>query len=379
MFERRPKTTLTAFLLIIFILLEVQFRLLAHFGAFPYQHYETRNLSDGLPTFLDDINPDFGVWHYPNASGRHTSPCYDVAYHSNSRGMVDRERTLKMSGAGRVVVLGDSFVEGFGVETEKRFTDILEQATGVEHLNFGSSGSFGPLQEWLLYRTLASRFEHTDVFLFFLPFNDFFDLDPGNFPPDRYRPYLKKSPVGFEVYYPVKFEDRRRERLPWLKNLRNILSNRLYLINFLRFSARWIKEKFSGKDADESSVPVPYDNFSAEELERVLHCYGLIAKAASPGRLFIFSIPTARDLVAQKSRGTAFPLVTAMEDFAAARSNVFFFDLAPLLVKELTDRNLSEKELELPCDHHWNALGHEIAAEAIKKIFPDVDKYPRLD
>ena len=364
-FEKRPKTTLAIFLLIIFILLEVQFRLLAHFGVFPYQHYETRNIWNARPAFLDDINRDFGVWHYADASGRHTSPCFDVTYHSNSWGMVDRDRTLRMTGDQRIVVLGDSYVEGFGVESDRRFTNILEKETGVEYLNFGSSGSFGPLQEWLLYRNLASRFEHTDIFLFFLPFNDFFDMDPQNFSHTRYRPYLRENESGYEIYYPVKFEDRELEWMPILKNLRNCLSNHSYLFNFLRLAARKIKERF---EKPEEPSKVPYDDYSDQNLKMAFYCFDLIAQRAFPKRLFIFTIPTAQDLEARKEHGKGARIVRAMTAFASQHANIFYFDLAPAIEKDLTERGLAAKDMELSCDHHWNPLGHEIAAEAIKKV-----------
>ena len=48
------------------------------------------------------------------------------------------------------------------------------------------------------------------MFLFLLPANDFADNDPSNFPPDRYRPYLRKSAVSgdYELYYSVEYEKR---------------------------------------------------------------------------------------------------------------------------------------------------------------------------
>src|SRR5215472_12688294 len=64
--------------------------------------------------FWQDVNPDFGVWHPANARFRHERSCFDLAYTSNAFGMRDRAATLPASSP-RVVVLGDSFVEGWGV------------------------------------------------------------------------------------------------------------------------------------------------------------------------------------------------------------------------------------------------------------------------
>jgi len=55
-----------------------------------------------------------------------------------------------------VVVIGDSFVEWFGVATDKRLSDLLKRSAGMEHLNFGASEYFSLTQEALLYETLST-------------------------------------------------------------------------------------------------------------------------------------------------------------------------------------------------------------------------------
>src|SRR5262245_62400166 len=84
-----------------------------------------------------------------------------MTYRSNSYGARDVERTLT-SDRPRVLVLGDSMTEGLGVALEQRFTNLLERETGIEHLNFATSGDFGTTQYYLLYKTLASKFSHSD-------------------------------------------------------------------------------------------------------------------------------------------------------------------------------------------------------------------------
>src|SRR5262245_54115015 len=97
--------------------------------------------------FWRDMNPAFGVWHEPNRTYRHRSNCFDVRYRANAYGARDPERTVQ-SERPRVVVLGDSFVEGFGVNESERMTTLLERDTGIEHLNFGIAGT-GNTQHFL--------------------------------------------------------------------------------------------------------------------------------------------------------------------------------------------------------------------------------------
>ena len=142
-------------------------------------------------SFWADINPDFGVWHRPSGHFYHQGGCYSVQYTTNSYGARDVERSLH-STQSRTVVLGDSFIEGVGAADNERLTNILEQRTGREYLNFGTGGDFGPLQYALLYKTLAGKFDHDTVLVGVLPDNDFRDmsLEWGKVHhAGRYRPY----------------------------------------------------------------------------------------------------------------------------------------------------------------------------------------------
>jgi hypothetical protein len=83
--------------------------------------------------FWADINPAFGVWHRPNGHFFHQMGCFSVEYTTNSYGARDVERSLHSSEP-RTVMLGDSFIEGFGLPDQERLSNILERDTGREHL-----------------------------------------------------------------------------------------------------------------------------------------------------------------------------------------------------------------------------------------------------
>src|ERR1700740_3179594 len=129
-------------------------------GSKPSYHVEYNE-------FWVDNNSSFGMWHRANGHFVHKSGCYSVAYDTNSYGARDVERSLHSS-APRTVVLGDSMIEGVGLPADKRLTNILEKDTGREYLNFGS-GSFGPLQLALSYKTMASKFDHNLVLMGVVP------------------------------------------------------------------------------------------------------------------------------------------------------------------------------------------------------------------
>jgi hypothetical protein len=163
----------------------------------PDYHYELHS-----EPFWADINPYFGVWHLSKRF-HHQTECFDVIYRANSYRARDKERTIH-SDHSRVVVLGDSFIEGWGVESQDRLTDLLEKDTGKEFLNFGTAGSFGPTQYYLLYKYLAKKFDHEAILIGILPDNDFIedDLEIGKkIYPDFYRPYWVGTYPHFKLSY----------------------------------------------------------------------------------------------------------------------------------------------------------------------------------
>ncbi len=193
------------------VAVEVAFQAAVRLGVvhFPLPSYSLANVAP----FWRVISPDFGVWHPPNATYRHRKTCFDVTYTSNSHGMRDAEVSLT-SPMSRVAVIGDSFVEGWGIDDGRRFTERLQALTTSEHLNFGVSGSFGTTQAFLLYRTLAARFDHQAVIFSILPGNDFVDdtAPPRELAADavRRRPYLVGDYPNYELLRPNSFGSPRR-------------------------------------------------------------------------------------------------------------------------------------------------------------------------
>jgi len=106
-----------------------------------------------------EYHETFGHWFVPNlrAYVPHERSHYAVV--TNSRGMrSSREYAPSSDGRRRVLVFGDSFTAGDGVNNEERFTDLLEaNDDGLEVLNFGLSGS-GTDQQLLVCQHFAPQF-----------------------------------------------------------------------------------------------------------------------------------------------------------------------------------------------------------------------------
>ena len=87
------------------------------------------------PWIRDD---NLGFRLAPGISVRMRGPEYDVEIRTNSLGMRDDEPAEKKSP--RVLLLGDSFAMGYGVERGQLFADLLEKDLAVDVVNAGTGG-----------------------------------------------------------------------------------------------------------------------------------------------------------------------------------------------------------------------------------------------
>lgn len=122
---------------------------------------------DGLQFYR--FHPQVGLFHKPSFSGTYRG----IRYETNSRGLRGPEVPLERTpGRGRVAVLGDSLVWGFGVPQGETLCDALAALRpGLEVLNFGVAG-FGAAQELMLLDAEVLAYHPDRVVLVFTLAND---------------------------------------------------------------------------------------------------------------------------------------------------------------------------------------------------------------
>jgi lysophospholipase L1-like esterase len=105
-------------------------------------------LAEGLLALLGyPAGPVRPVSHAPNLSELRESIEYRYQFMTNSQGLAYREVPLaRTPGTSRVLVLGDSYTEGWGVEMPDRFTNRLERhfadaGQSIEFINGGLAAS----------------------------------------------------------------------------------------------------------------------------------------------------------------------------------------------------------------------------------------------
>jgi hypothetical protein len=303
--------------------------------------------------FFADINPVFGVWHRPNGHYFHKGGCYDVEYFTNSYGARDVERSLHSSQP-RTIMLGDSMIEGQGLSAEYRLSNVLEKDTGREHLNFGTSGDFGPLQYALLYKSMAAAFDHDLVVVGVPPDNDFRDMSPewGKIHhAGRYRPYYADD---FSIYYTGHVNPNAGEGV-WdhvEAFLRAYLAS-YHVGQFLYAQLYWREHGVYSGYNDYTDVDLARMKRALEDIKTTADAHG--ARAA------VFLLPEGNDFARLHQAGTN-RLGPVMEQWGR-ENGIAIKDLLP----EMDARaNGNYRSYFLPCDGHWTAHGNRVAADILE-------------
>ncbi len=315
--------------------------------------------------FWEDINTDFGVWHRPNGSFIHKKACFEVQYRSNSYGARDKERTLKnVNGKKRVVVLGDSMIEGIGTKRGKRLSDLLESASGLEHLNFGTAGSFGLTQQAILYEKLAMKFDHDYVVIGMLPVNDFLDdsLKSGKaVHTKRYRPYYVGTYPNYKTIY-----FRTEIRQPLVLALKDFLQKFTYSFNLASYAKayiRYINEE--GTIRDDSGYSGYYQYSSEELLKAKFSIKKIVDLANSSGKqVLLFTVPYIVDFMKFEESGVRPPLPAELSEISE-ELEFEYLDLFPTMRK--LSKNGDYENFFHTCDGHWSDYGNQIASELLIK------------
>ncbi len=338
-------------------------------AKYPTFHFVFSNPE--YPAPVADINPVWGVWHYPEHYETQNG-CVLLNYDINSYGARDRERARRSADTGRVVVLGDSFLEGFGVSVQDRVSDLLEKRTGHEFLNF-CCADFGTTQEYLVYKNLADSFDHATVLVGFLPFNDFENDDlsllrPGDY---RYRPYYVRRGDRFVLEYHQDSLSKSTFNRAHYKVYSNAPAQ--IFTRFLRAFTCWFnivdyiknsREQYHRRFNGAGKVFSYYYDYTEEQAQRLDYVLGLLRQAAGNRRILLCSIPVITDFQRHRTEEGTPPLTSRLRQICA-RWNIGFIDLLDRFPSGTDNRGYF-----LPCDQHWNLRGNRFVADQLAPYFP---------
>jgi len=143
-------------------------------AAFLYSNERPYYFRSGNASGLESVyDSQLGWRNIPNS----TNSTFGHPVAINAKGLRDRDYPWhKPAGVKRIVVLGDSYVWGYGVDQDAIFTEVLERSLGKhdpqwEVINTGVSG-WGTDQEYLYLREEGFRFSPDIVVVAYFIGND---------------------------------------------------------------------------------------------------------------------------------------------------------------------------------------------------------------
>ncbi len=320
----------------------------------------------------------------PNAKGYFTSPDSKTFVRINSKGLRDKEYDYKKGeGVFRILVLGDSFAWGYGVEQGKNFTDRLEELLGspVEVINAGVSG-YGTDQELLSLEREGMKYE-PDLILIAFASNDFMlDNQSG-----RHGYYLKPYFIlESEALKPMNYPLPELNDQEWNEILKNWkpdekAEKRKGLKGFLKYRTKtypFLSEGFkelryslvrnlsmnpvTGKWFSDLRLKLNREDVNVDVTKQL---FLRMKQVASEGgaKLAVFVVPYKSALEKLPN-----PHIYNFLDFFESTG------IPAMYPYESFHREFKRgQKLFLNQDDHWTEEGHELAAESLKVFLKEGD------
>ena len=202
-----------------------------------------------------------------------------------------------------------------------RLSDRLERATGLEHLNFGVSGSFGTTQSYLLYEHLARTFEHDAVIFAILPDNDFLDDDYEyglKMHKGRYRPFFVGKDPDYKLIYTPLAQASTASRI-----FEQALLQFTYTGNLIKYMKSMARHRQSGVPDNYAG----YFDFTPDQWARLKKVLLELRRAAGDKPILVLTIPCDTDILRSGKNGEP-PLPAKLRE-TCRDLNMQYLDLLP--------------------------------------------------
>lgn len=342
-------------LLLIFVILIffIFFEIFLRFTT-PRPRYERTN------EFLFYEYDEYLGWkNKPNATGFFYMPDTRSFVKINSRGLRDIEhdytKPLKIK---RIQIYGDSFTWGYGVDAEKRYTDIFNKKIQEKYpkkfevMNFGTTG-YGTDQEYLLLKNEGLKYKPEVII--FAYHNDAFDVS-RKIAYNHEKPFFSiKNNTLVLTNYPIP----KNENLSENKNLEGgnmivLVDAKLSLLKsyvFIRERLRSFKPISDFKD----KLFLKNMNQTFEVIDKLLIESNNLAKENNAS--FIIILIPDRYQVYGKANTLEIDHILEL----GKKENLSVINLLPML-REIGKK---EKDLYFTIDHHYSEKGNEIVGELL--------------
>jgi len=333
----------------------------------------------------------------PNARYRHFEVEFDYLWVNNSLGMRDRERSMrKDTGTFRILFLGDSMVQGYGVPQEQTMVALLETSFNkptrekpIEVLNGGIFG-YSPFLEYLYLKEIMPLVEPDIVIVGFFLGNDVGD------------DYFYNQQARLDDHGEVSFE---KANWPWnykdellktqAKNVKIdskkyapnlILKSQLIRLVLRAYERGKMYERYRGYRRQEAQLV-------GERKDDIRVNLGSINNPGTDKRQRLEYWEISKSYLKnmhQLCQRQQVPMILAIIPVLEADNGEFNeFEEPNEILKEfgkelsipvvflLTEfRKWSAKQVLFELDGHWNALGNRVAAAAMNRALHSLNLLP---
>jgi lysophospholipase L1-like esterase len=355
----------------------------------------------GIELILPRVGPRDHVTHHrfgnrpyallPNADHRAVDHNFDVTFRANSLGFNDVDHALeKAPGRYRLLLLGDSFVEGYQIPAERNVARVLEaraaaDGRSLEAIAMGISG-YGQSHELATYEVVGRPFHADEVVLFFCPndvWNNLVGVEGEDGPPFytigadgelvATLAGAEETPPSAAVYR----KHERKPRFPGLRALRRMAKDAVRMLNReARGAARagalaeLPAERRPGKGERKRDVAAGPPGVRPDQkamFEKLVHAMKRDIVDRDGSRAIAV-------IVSGNSRQEPSRSYVRLKEWVAAtfaREGIATLDLDDAFrARARAERRYPSWEDDL----HWNETGHAWAAEAIyAAIAPNLD------
>jgi lysophospholipase L1-like esterase len=291
-----------------------------------------------------------GWAHEPGQEGIFETPQFRTVVRINENGLRDREHSYERQGdSERILVLGDSFAWGYGVEESERFSQLLEKSLDVEVINAGVSG-YSTDQELLWYKSEGTKYE-TDLVILVLAGIDVGDND---------------QQLVNTIYYKPKFVIEEGELVPtgYPVPKTSLQGKIIYSLSQRSALAYFLVQRYFdllsvyGKikvNSDHANSPAAGTSAKSEPFKLTIALIDEMKKIAE--------LRKAKFMIVATDRWWNSPSRETYKDFINALQNEGF-----LVLDVESMPGFDAEEMLIPNDGHWNQSGHEFVAEKIRAL-----------
>jgi len=291
-----------------------------------------------------------GWAHEPGQEGIFETPQFRTVVRINENGLRDRQHLYEPGNdVERILVLGDSFAWGYGVEESERFSQVLEKSLDVEVINASVSG-YSTDQELLWYRNEGIKYE-TDLVILVIAGNDVGDNEQQLVSTIYYKPKFAIEDGELVLTgYPVPKTSTQGKFI-------YSLSQRSALAFFLiqRYFDLLSLYGQTKVNSDQASPPISDFNAEREPFQLTIALVNEIKNVAESRK--------AKFMIVTTDRWWNYRSEETYEDFITTLQGEGFLVLD---VESLP--GFDPKVMVIPDDGHWSRKGHEFVSDRIKEF-----------